>query len=231
MSSPDATIDAPQGFAFLRKNTEVIIAILLGIVSIATAYASFQSSLYGGQQAQAYTQGTNLSTEAESLYLEGNQQYVQDSQLWQTLTELRLDIANPDPAISAAAQIKYDTIYFQSVSDDFGGAIERADAENAANPDFYVDPSNDEAYQASLFGTYSDKSDEALAKLAEGDVANTLGDRLTLATVIMAVSLFLLGIAAVVSAFRIKLIMGGVGVVIFVVAVVIAAAVPYLPIF
>ena len=47
----------------------------------------------------------------------------------------------------------------------------------------------------------------------------------------MAVSLFLLGIAAVVSAFRIKLIMGGVAVVIFVVAVVIAAAVPALPLF
>lgn len=227
--SSDATTEGRQGLSFLRKNTEVIIAILLGVVSIATAYASFQSSLYGGQQAQAYTVGTNLSTEAESQYLEGNQQYVQDSQLWQTLTELRLDIANPDPAISAAAQIKYDTVYFQSVSDDFGAAIERADAENEASPDFYVDPSNDEDYQATLFGAYSDTHDQAVAKIAEGDTANTFGDRLTLATVIMAVSLFLLGIAAVVSAFRIKLIMGGVAVAIFVLAVVIAAAVTPLP--
>lgn len=229
--SSDATTERPQGLSFLRKHTEVIIAILLGVVSIATAYASFQSSLYGGQQAQAYTVGTNLSTEAESLYLENNQTFVQNSQLWQTLTELRLDIANPDPAISEAAQIKYDTIYFQSVSDDFGAAIERADAENEANPDFYVDPSDDEDYQATLFTEYSDKHDESVKKIAEGDAANTFGDRLTLATVIMAVSLFLLGIAAVVSAFRVKLIMGGVAVVIFVVAVVIAAAVPALPLF
>lgn len=229
--STDATTARPEGLAFLRKNTEVIIAILLGIVSIATAYASFQSSLYGGQQAQAYTVGTNLSTEAESLYLENNQTFVQNSQLWQTLTELRLDIANPDPAISEAAQIKYDTIYFQSVSDDFGAAIERADAENEANPDFYVDPSDDEEYQATLFTEYSEKHEASVKKIAEGDLANTFGDRLTLATVIMAVSLFLLGIAAVVSAFRVKLIMGGVAVVIFVVAVVIAAAVPPLPLF
>ncbi|CAN5295102.1 hypothetical protein BH11ACT5_BH11ACT5_26790 [soil metagenome] len=229
--SSDATTEGRQGLSFLRKHTEVIIAILLGVVSIATAYASFQSSLYGGVQAQSYTNGTNLSTESESMYLEANQQYVQDSQLWQTLTELRLDIANPDPAISAAAQIKYDTIYFQSVSDDFDGAIQRADTENAANPDFYVDPSNDEDYQAALFGDYGDKNLEATQTIAKGDEANAFGDRLTLATVIMAVSLFLLGIAAVVSAFRVKLIMGGVAVVIFVVAVVIAAAVPPLPLF
>lgn len=229
--STDATTEGRQGLSFLRKNTEVIIAILLGIVSIATAYASFQSSLYGGVQAQSYTVGTTQSTESESMYLEANQQYVQDSQLWQTLTELRLDIANPDPAIAAAAQIKYDTIYFQSVSEDFDGAIQRADTENAANPDFYVDPSNDEDYQAALFGDYSDKNAEATATIAKGDEANGFGDRDTLATVIMAVSLFLLGIAAVVSAFRVKLIMGAVAVAIFVVAIVIAAAVPQLPLF
>ncbi len=229
--SSDATTERPQGLSFLRKHTEVIIAILLGIVSIATAYASFQSSLYGGQQAQAYTVGTNLSTEAESLYLENNQTFVQNSQLWQTLTELRLDIANPDPAISEAAQIKYDTIYFQSVSDDFGAAIERADAENEANPDFYVDPSDDEDYQASLFTEYADTKDKADKTIKEGDLANTYGDRDTLATVIMAVSLFLLGIAAVVTAYRVKLIMGAVAVAIFVVAIVIAAAVPQLPLF
>ncbi|MBU1588339.1 MAG: hypothetical protein KKH51_10390 [Actinobacteria bacterium] len=229
--SSDATTERPQGLSFLRKHTEVIIAILLGVVSIATAYASFQSSLYGGQQAQAYTVGTNLSTEAESLYLENNQTFVQNSQLWQTLTELRLDIANPDPAISEAAQIKYDTIYFQSVSDDFGAAIERADAENEANPDFYVDPSDDEDYQASLFTEYADTKDKADKTIKEGDLANTYGDRDTLATVIMAVSLFLLGIAAVVTAYRVKLIMGAVAVAIFVVAIVIAAAVPQLPLF
>jgi len=229
--SSDATTEAPQGLSFLRKNMEVIIAILLGVVSIATAYVSFQSSLYGGNQAQAYSVGNNLSTEAESMYLEGNQQYVQDSQLWQTLTELRLDIANPDPAIAEAAQDKYDTIYFQSVSEDFGGAIERADAENEANPDFYVDPSDDEEYQESLFSTYGETKDESEKTIKDGDQAGVYSDKLTLSTVIMAVSLFLLGIAAVVSVFRIKLIMGAIGVGIFVVAVIIAAAIPYSPMF
>jgi hypothetical protein len=229
--SSDATTARPEGFAFLRKNTEVIIAILLGVVSIGTAYASFESSLYGGTQAQDYTNGTTQSTEAESLYLENNQTFVQNSQLWQTLTELRLDIANPDPAIADAAQIKYDTIYFQSVSEDFGAAIERADAENEANPDFYVDPSDDEAYQDTLFSEYSALHEKSGKTIAAGDLANTYGDKFTLATVIMAVSLFLLGIAAVVSAFRVKLIMGAFGTAIFILAGVLAATIPALPLF
>lgn len=228
--SSDATTDAPRGgLSFLRKHTEVILAILLGVVSIATAFASFQSSLYGGNQASAYTEGTNQSTEAESLYLEANQQFVQDSQLFDRLTDLQLDIENPDPAISEAAQIKYDTIYFQSVSEDFDKAIQAAAAQNEADPEFYYSPMDDEDYQAALFGPYAEKSDEAKATLEKGNEANTLGDKLTLVTVIMAVSLFLLGIAAVVASFRMKLLMGGVGLGIFVVSTVLMFQVPFLP--
>jgi hypothetical protein len=227
----DASTQRPSTLSFLRKHMEIVIAILLGLVSIATAYASYQGSLYGGNQTQNYTVGTNKSTEAESLYLEGNQQYVQDAQLFDRLTDLRLDIANPDPAISAAAQIKYDTIYFQSVSDDFDKAIQDADAKNAADPTTYYSPLDNEDYQASLFGAYADTKDEADAKIAEGDKDNGYGDKLTLATVIMAVSLFLLGIGAVVSVFRVKLIMAGIGIVIFIVAAVVAASIPALPLF
>lgn len=227
----DVSTERPSTLTFLRKHMEIVIAILLGLVSIATAYCSFQSSLYGGNQTQNYTVGTNLSTEAESLYLEGNQQYVQDAQLFDRLTDLRLDIANPDPAISAAAQIKYDTIYFQSVSDDFDKAIQDADTKNAADPATYYSPLDNEDYQAALFGSYADTKDKAEATIAEGDKDNGYGDKLTLATVIMAVSLFLLGIGAVVSVFRVKLIMASIGVAIFIAAAIVAATIPPLPLF
>lgn len=227
MSSDAPTASTPN--TFLRRNVEVILAILLGLIATVTAYASFQSSLYDGNQAQAYTIGSNLSTEAESLYLEGNQQYVQDAQLFDRLTDLRLDIANPDPAISAAAQEKYDVIYFQSVSDEFGAAIEWADAQNEADAEFYYSPLDNEDYQASLFGNYAEKHDEAIATIAEGDLANTYGDRLTLTTVMMAISLFLLGIAAVVRQFKVQMILGAVAVVIFLIAGGIMLAVPALP--
>ena len=223
----DAPTDRPTGLGFLRKNIEVTIAVLLGLVATVTAYASFQSSLYDGNMTQNYTDGSNLSTEAESLYLEGNQQYVQDAQLYDRLTDLQLDIANPDPAISAAAQIKYDTIYFQSVSEDFDAAIQWADEQNAADPELYYSPLDNEDYQDSLFGAYAETKGEADATIAKGDEANGLSDKLTLATVIMAISLFLLGISAVVKSFRVRLILGAVSMVIFVVALVTTVNVPF----
>jgi len=224
----DVSATPSKSSLYLRKNMEIIIAILLGLVSIATAYCSFQGSLYGGSQTQNYTNGTNFSTEAESLYLEGNQKYVQDAQLYDRLTDLRLDIANPDPAISAAAKIKFDTISFQSVSAEFATAIKWADAKNAADPKTYTSPLDNDAYQTSLFGTYGEKKKEAVAKIADGDKDKGFGEELTLATVIMAIALFLLGIGAVVSAFRIKIILGSVAVVIFLLAAVLAATIPAL---
>ena len=224
--SSDAPSTTPQ--TFINRHLELIIAILLGLVSIVIAYASFQSALYDGQMTQKYTIGSNLATEAESLYLEGNQQYVQDAQLYDRLTVLQLDIANPDPAISAAAQIKYDTIYFQSVSDEFDAAIKWADAQNEADPELWYSPLNNEDYQNFLFSGYQDAKDTADTTIAEGDVANGLSDRLTLNTVLMAISLFLLGVAAVVRQTKVKIILGVVASVIFLTAATLTAFIPFI---
>lgn len=226
--STEAPAATPKPLTFVRKNVEIIIAILLGLISIATAYVSFQSALYDGTMTQNYTKGSNLSTEAESLYLEGNQQYVQDAQLFDRLTDLQLDMQNPDPAIAAAAQEKYDIIYFQSVSDEFGAAIEWADQQNAADPDLYYSPLINEDYQAFLFGGYADAKAEAEATIAKGDEANGLSDRLTLNTVLMALSLFLLGIAALVKRFTVQMILMSVAVVIFATAAVLTLFIPML---
>ena len=228
-----ATVPAQAGAATPTGSSrfldlEVFIAVLLGLVSIVTAYASFQSALYDGRMTQKYTIGSNLATEAESLYLEGNQQYVQDAQLYDRLTDLSLDTQNPDPAIAAAAQEKYDVIYFQSVSDEFDAAIAWADDQNAANPDLWYSPLDNEDYLNFLFGNYYDSKDQADATIAEGDVANGLSDRLTLNTVLMAISLFLLGVAAVVRQTRVKLILGAVAIVIFLTAAVLTAFTPFL---
>lgn len=213
---------------FLQRHVEILVAVLLGLVSIATAYASFQSALYDGAMTQNYTVGSNLATEAESLYLEGNQQYFQDAQLYDRLTDLALDSANPDPAIAAAAQEKYDVLYFQSVSDEFGAAIDWADEQNAADPDLYYSPLDNEDYLDFNYGAYSEQKALGDETLKKGDVANGLSDRLTLNTVLMAISLFLLGIAAVVSAFRVKIIMGSVAIVIFLTAAVLTAFIPFI---
>lgn len=206
---------------------DILIVVLLGLVSVATAYTSFQASLYDGQMASAYTQAQNAQTEAESLYLEANQQYAQDSQTLTRLSELAIDAESPDPAVAAAASEKYDELYFTSVSEDLDAAITWADAENAGDPDTYTSPLDSEDYQAALFGAWSDEDDRSDALVADGERNNALGDRLTLATALMAITLFLLGVAAVVRRPRTKVILLVFGMGIFLGAAVIAAFVPF----
>lgn len=215
---------APENPPFLRRHIELIVAILLGLVSIAVAYATFQGALWDGKMTQAYSEGTRQSTEAESLYLEANQQYVQDGALLSRLTELELDIA----AGVTGAQEKYDTLVFQYVSAELQTAIDWAAAENEADPEFWYDPQSNDNYQATLFGAYAEKSDESIATIAAGDEANGYSDRLTLNTVLMAVSLFLLGVAAVTRNHRTTVILSSVGGAIFVVALVLTLMVPFI---
>lgn len=219
----ESTESTPSKQPFFRAHTELIVAILLGLVSIATAYATFQAALWDGNMTKAYTAGSNYQTEAESLYLEANQQYVQDSQLLSRLTELQVDIAAGVPG----AQDKYDTLYFQYVSPDLEAAILWSEEQNAADPEFWYDPQANEDYQNALFAPYAEAKETGLATIAEGDVANGYSDRLTLNTVLMAISLFLLGVAAVTRNHRTTVILGGVATAIFVTAVVLTAFIPF----
>lgn len=86
-----------------------------------------------------------------------------------------------------------------------------------------------EDYQDALYGAWAAEDDTSLAAFAAGDAADKNGDALTLTTVLMAISLFLLGVAAVARQLRVQIILIGVAMVIYVVSVVITAAVPFLP--
>lgn len=207
----------------LFGNLELVIAVLLGLVSIAAAYASFQAALYDSQMAGAYNVGNAEATEAESLYLEGNQQFMQDTQIFNDLSVLQVAINAGDPL----AQEQYDTLYFQGVSEDFGAAIDRAAAQTEADPEFFFSPLDDEDYQSTLFTPYSDKKVASEATIAKGDNFNSLSDKLTLYTVLMTISLFLLGIAALVRQRRTQLVLMGTGVAISAVAIALTAMIPF----
>jgi hypothetical protein len=221
---------SPSARTLLRSlfgNIELVVAILLGVVSIAVAYASFQAALYDSQMAGAYQEANNLSTQAESLYLEGNQQFVQDTQVWNRLTELKVEAASGDQAIAASAQEKYDVLSFQAVSEDFAAAITWSDEQNAADAEFYYSPLDNEDYQDSLFSGYSDTKAESDAAVINGNTYNSLSDRLTLNTVLMSISLFLLGISAVVRQLKVQLVLISTGLVIFLVSVAMTATIPF----
>ncbi len=205
----------------------MLIVILLGIVSVVTAYASFQAALYGSKMDSFYAQSTRLTAEAESAYLEGNQQYVQDSATLARLFELSVDMEADDPVIAQLATEKHELLSFVSVSDELGAALDWSNAENEADPELYTPPQNDEAYLAYLFGGWSELNDQAAAATAAGDEANAYSDRLTLNTVLFAVSLFLLGVGAVLKSRRAQYALIGVSASIFVGALVLTATVPF----
>jgi hypothetical protein len=221
MSQPEKTTERP---AWLFGRTELIIVILLGLVSLGTAFVSFEASLYGGVQQSSYTKGNNLQTEAESLYLEGNQQFQKDAQTIAQLQQLQAAVEAGDPY----AQAQYDELYFISVTGTvLEPAIDAAAAQDEAEPEFWHDPQADEDYQAALFGAYADKADEAAALIDAGDRANGFGDTLTLSTVMMAITLFLLGVAAVIRRPRTQVVIAAIGMVIFTGAAIFASTVPF----
>lgn len=223
--------DIPENLSprvkFLFTQVELIVVILLGLVSVGTAYTSFQAAIYGGESSESYSKGTNAETAAESLYLEGNQQYVQDSQTILQLAALKLDSQSSNPSTAADGQAKYDRIYFIGVSPDLDKAIKKADAKNEANPKVYTDPVADSDYQNSLFSDYGDKKDASDKLIHEADALRGHNDTLGLYTGLMAITLFMLGVAAVVRKPKMKWVLIAVGMTIFTVTAVFTSLVPF----
>jgi hypothetical protein len=213
----------------LLSNVELLTAILLGVVSVTTAYASFQASLYDGETARQLSIGQNAQTEAESLYLEANQRYIRDVQLWDRMTELSLEMGDADPARAEIAQAQFQTLEFQSVSDNLSAAIDWSNTQNDANPDEYASPFDSEDYQNALYGAWAVEDDKSAAAFDAADVADSRGDELTLTTVLMAISLFLLGVAAVARQLRVQLILIGVAMAVYAVSLWQTLQVPFIP--
>jgi Tfp pilus assembly protein PilE len=227
LSTVKDSSSAPTRLSSLFGNIELLVAIFLGVVSIGIAYASFQAALYDSQMAGAYQEANNLSTQAESLYLENNQQLVQDTQVWNRLTELTVEAQSSDSATAASAQEKYEVLRFQAVGDEFGAAIAWSDEQNAADPEFYYSPLDNEDYLDYLFSAYGETKAESDAVVVKGNAYNTYSDRLTLNTVLMSIALFLLGISAVLRQRRVQIILISSGVGIFLVSVILTATIPY----
>ena len=178
MSTTTSATSPRAGSTWFAKHIEIIVVTLLGLVSVATAYTSFQASLYDSQMVGAYAVGNNLKTEAESMYLESNQQYVQDAQTLLRLDELNVEVQSGDAATAALAQAKVDSIFTSSVSETFAAAIAAADEANAASPDTFTSAQDDETYLAELFDPYQEKAAAADEKIAAGERYNGLSDQL-----------------------------------------------------
>lgn len=180
-----------------RRRLEVLIVVLLGLVSVTTAWASFQAALYDSAMSAAYAQASTAATEAESLYQEGLQTLRQDEYVWNRLVELTMDQQSSDPEIVSLAELKFSNLHSSSVSTELQAAIEWSNAQSDADPEASVSPFDSDEYLSVLFAPYNEMRATSTEHTVEGDEFNALSDRLTLNTVLMAVALFLLGVAAI----------------------------------
>lgn len=183
---------------------EIIIVALLGITAVLTAYASWQASLYDGNQASSYTQSTSTFGEANSMYNEAAQYIAQDMATWNEISDLRTDLIyaqdNNDAAEEERLQYKLDVIMYNNVDDHLQGAIDWADAQTD-----YASPFDQEGFYESYYTDADAMYAQGQAYMDDGSNYNDLGDKQGLVTVIFSVVLFLLGIVSTLKNVKIRI--------------------------
>ncbi|MCR4839870.1 MAG: hypothetical protein K5897_13200 [Eubacterium sp.] len=187
--------EAPKKKSFISEaKLEMLIAIFLGITALLTAWASWIGSLHGGNQATNYTKSGNASSDANSMYNEAFQRFMQDMMVWNAITEYIFDEALAD-AKGDQQQVqlieeKIQTIRNDNCSKEFDEAIEWA-LENDATP------FDKEGFEDSYYADAEAKYEEADALLKEGMKDNHNGDTFNLVNVLYSLVLFLLGIVGI----------------------------------
>ncbi len=179
-----------------EEKLEIIIAVLLGVTAILTAWAGWIGSLHGGNQATNYTQSNNLSSMGNSMYNEAAQDLMQDMLLWNTIYDYAFDAEiaelNNKPAEAELIQTKIDTLIQDNCSERFAEAIDWALSQEED-----VSPFDKEGYVEGYFEEANAVLEEADALLEEGKTDNANGDAYGLVTVIYSLVLFLLGIVGI----------------------------------
>lgn len=177
----------------LHKRIELFIAIFLGITAVLTAWASWQSSIYGGNQSTKYAQGTAIIGEANSMYNEAAQYIAQDMDLWNRISDLRIELEfayNMSDAIQIEKfEWKLAQIMADNVSEELAAAITWADDQEE-----YASPFDKDGFIESYYEDANAKYAEGQELLQSGQEDNSFGDILGLVTVIFAAVMFLLGI-------------------------------------
>jgi hypothetical protein len=173
---------------------ELFIAVFLGITALFTAWASWQASLYGSRQAAKYTDGTAIVGEANSMYNEATQYIAQDMDIWNRISDLRVDLEfaqSKGHEEIEKLEWKIEQIMADNVSEELAAAIEWADEQEE-----YASPFDKDGFIDSYYEQANARYEEGQAILESGHKDNSRADVLGLVTVIYAVVLFLLGIAA-----------------------------------
>lgn len=188
------TPPTPAGEDPRAKRLEVWIAGLLGVVAILTAFATYKAVLEDGDTLASFNEGIKLTDKASQRETAGQQEYSTDQATY--LEFIKSDVAEETEVAN----------YFRKTL--FSPELEESVAwveENIDDPDI-VSPFQEESPYARPEWAEAEKlTQQSQAKFEEAKVHDEDGDKYVLATVVLSIALFLLGIAGVNRQYRVQL--------------------------
>jgi len=226
---------------FTEERIEIIVAIMLGLTAVLTAWATWVGSLHGGNQATNYTTSNNLSAEGNSLYNEAAQLQMQDMLLWNEISDLEIDVNYADSiGDTDAMELAAYKLYYKCLDNLTDRMAEKIgfdfDAAEASEPIDYVqswlekEESGVSPFDDDFNAVYFEEATEVIAEadeyLVQGQADNKNGDRFNLVVVIYAVVLFLLGIVGIFKKIPNRIILVGVAALGFLVATIYMITIP-----
>ncbi len=177
---------------FTEKRVERLVAILLGITTLLSAWASWIGHLHGGLQSINFTNSNNVSSQATASFNVCMQAYMADCLAWNTVNDYYIDL---EEAKETGNQTRVDTLTKKidkfkknNTSVFLAEGIQWMEENDADNP--FDMPGLTEKY----FATALDALKESQNLLEEGKRDNSKGDACLLVTVIYSLTLFMLGI-------------------------------------
>jgi hypothetical protein len=204
----------------LRSLLEIATAILLGLVSIATAAGAYQASLWA-QQAGSYASASGQLRDASlSTFIASELAGFDDGERLFEAIDLEFEIADPDPGEDVEDLRSRQQVLLAGASP---GVLEEWNAWVASGYDDALFPTSSAEFQVAVYApTMSANRASAVAS----DLADQLGARSlqqTVAAAVFALALLLLGVSGANATLKVSFALAIGGAVAFVVGVVLSA--------
>lgn len=194
----------------LKDRLELIVAIMLGLAAVITAWTAFQSSQLGDKVQESYSEGIRISDQASQEY---NTAVATDNQDQALFLQYASALVRDETDMASY-------IHETLMSPELAAAVDWwVDQPTETGPDspFVEDNPNWSNEQWDLANSLDD---EALQLFADAKKADADGDEFDLLTVIVTLALFLFGIASLVRQQRIMIGLASVGALILVYSIV-----------
>lgn len=192
--SDDSKKNSEYSF-WTEKRLEMVVAILLGITTLLSAWASWIGSLHSGIQAIHFTESNNVYSKGTAEYNGSTQMYLADFMAWNAIKDYYYDLEfakiDGNQAKIDLLESKIEVFKQQGCSDTLREGIEWMEKNGKINP--FEMPGLEEKY----YQTAQQTLDRSQELFKEGQRDNTKGDSYNLVSVIYSLVLFLLGIVGI----------------------------------